>query len=104
MVVTAGIGRGRGASSPGCGESARRFPYPSVMAAHLQRDLDLEEVVERARGQAERTGELLAAPSGRISGTMDPDARAALARWEASGAHKHALDAVMADDPDLADQ
>lgn len=74
------------------------------MAKHLERDLDLMEVVERARRQAERSGELLATPSGRPSDAIDPAARAALAHWAATGGYEHAVDAVIADDPDLADQ
>jgi len=74
------------------------------MAMHLQRDLDLMEVVKRARRQAERSGELLALPSGRPSDSIDPEARAALARWAAGGGYERALEAVIAADPDLADQ
>jgi hypothetical protein len=74
------------------------------MAMHLEGDLDLIDVVERARRQAALAGELLAGPSGRISDSVDPDARTALARWAATGGYRRALDAVLADDPDLADQ
>ena len=83
---------------------ARYGLYPVGMAPHLQPDLDLMEVVERARRQAERSGELLATPSGRPSDSIDPEARAALARWAAGGGYERALDAVIAFDPDLADQ
>lgn len=86
------------------GGIARCGPYHVVMATHLQRDVDLMEVVERARRQAERSGELLATPSGRISDSIDPEARRALARWAAAGGYERALVAVTSDDPDLADQ
>ena len=78
--------------------------YPAFMATHTRRELDLLEVVKRARRQAERSGELLATPSGRPSDSIDPEARAALARWAAGGGYERALDVVIAADPDLADQ
>lgn len=73
------------------------------MATDLRPDLDLVDVVTRARRQAEVSGELRATPPGRLSDTVDSEVRAALARWATTG-YQRALDAVVADDPDLADQ
>ena len=57
------------------------------------------EVVERAQREAELSGGLLAMPSGRVFGSIDPDARAALARWAATGGYAHALEASVSRRP-----
>jgi hypothetical protein len=74
------------------------------MATGLHSDPELVAAVDRARREAQRAGELRSSPPGRLDDFVDPEARAALARWVASGGYERALAEVVADDPDLADQ
>jgi hypothetical protein len=65
---------------------------------------ELRRTVEQARVLARQRGELLDGPSGVAGVDLSPAARAALTDWVTSGDYERAVQAIVADDPDIATQ
>ncbi len=74
------------------------------MATQARLDPELERIIDDARSRARERGELLTAPTGMVSGGLSDAARAALVDWVSSGDYGRAVEAITADDPDLATQ
>ncbi len=70
----------------------------------LHLDPDLAQVVARARHRAEAAGELDVAPISEFRSPLSTAARQVLAEWLASGEYRRAVRAVIAEDPELADE
>jgi hypothetical protein len=64
----------------------------------------LAAVVERARGQAAASGELLSQSASSTPSPFDSEERELIAAWHASGEYDHIVAAIVAHDPDLATQ
>jgi hypothetical protein len=74
------------------------------MSTQAELGPELQLVVDRARAQARRRGELLDEPSGVPSTDLSDAARAALTDWISSGDYDRAVADITADDPDIATQ
>lgn len=74
----------------------------AVMATQLRIDPELQAIVERAREQARRKGELRDEPWAPDHEPLPADARAVLRDWVTSGDYDRAVSAIVANDPDLA--
>lgn len=74
----------------------------AVMATQLRIDPELQAIVERAREQARRQGELRDEPWAPDHEPLPADARAVLRDWVTSGDYDRAVSAIVANDPDLA--
>jgi hypothetical protein len=73
----------------------------AVMATQLRIDPELQAIVERAREQARRHGELRDEPWTPPRDPLPAEAQAALKDWVASGDYDRAVAEIVADDPDL---
>lgn len=63
----------------------------------------LAEVVREVRERAKATGEL-DVPTGPRSAGLSPEGREAVARWIRDGGYEEAVAAVIAEDPELANE
>jgi hypothetical protein len=64
----------------------------------------LEAAVERARLEAQSTGELLRGPEGSAESPFDATEREIIASWHSSGGYERAVAEFVDRDPDIATQ
>lgn len=75
-----------------------------VMATPPRFDPEFRAIVEQAREQARRDGELRDEPWRPPHGPLPAEAQAALRAWVASGDYEQTVAEIFANDPDLATQ
>lgn len=72
--------------------------------AHRTMSPALEAAVERARLEAQSTGELLQGPQGGAESPFDATERELIASWHASGEYERVVTEHLDLDPDIATQ